>query len=979
MSLVSYKQMKHKKLLLFLTLFQCGVSFAQKKVSAYLPLQGQLRYDSLEYCYVSKIIDMDSLDAFSEFNLMQTYADKTQDKILTIFTDFMRVRYDGVGNRKNRKERYGSFKKIQDNLKKLRPSLLRDRLIAEIEYHLGGVLYKGNLMSKNTINHLLLADLLFRKIGYENILFADIKLSHIGLYYLEEVGDFDTALKYLKEAELYVNKDPIDKYRIEVYKTYANCLVAKKQYKEAIEYNKLAIAQVRLKRDSLKIGTINGNIGEIILKTSANPIEAEPYFQQELIFRLRYKPKGFDDLAKVYGNLCQIAGLKRNQEEMLSNFEKAIKTTQLHKDTLDRHQVLMSVYKNRMIADSLLGDYKSALKYERLHFLELLAFQSQDLKLSTSEATVKFEAEKNKLQAELANQQAQNSRFWIVIVSLLLIVALIVGYFLYYRQRSKKDELALQLVFEQKEAERLKELNTLKTNFFTNISHEFRTPLSLILSPIEDLKKKYPNEGVLEPMRRNAQRLLSLINQLLDLSKLDSRQMQVNIKKNDLANFIKVLASSFASLAESRKIEFTTSQNRTEAIAYYDADKIEKILINLLSNAFKFTSDGGKISLVVNYSDDFREVEICVKDDGIGISKAKIKHIFDRFFQGDGTQQRNYEGSGIGLALVKEMVELHKGTIDVESIESEGTTFTVQLAVDKNSWKNEFKNAVEETNHENLLDFMLAAQPQQTMIVEQYSTDDDKILLIVEDNPDLRKYIRSVFEHDYRIFEATDGQDGIEKALAIIPDIVISDLMMPHLDGLGFCKLLKSDEKTSHIPVVMLTAKANVESRIEGFELGADDYLTKPFNREELLVRVKNLVIQRELLRQKYDKQIVDLKPTEVILPSTEEKFIKKAKEIVEKHISESEFTIEQFAEEMNLTSVVLRRKIKGVTNQSATQFVRKYRLQKAANLLLNNADTVSNIAYQVGFESLSYFTKAFQEEFGKLPSDFSSSQKHEN
>ncbi|MDZ7935292.1 MAG: ATP-binding protein [Emticicia sp.] len=528
-----------------------------------------------------------------------------------------------------------------------------------------------------------------------------------------------------------------------------------------------------------------------------------------------------------------------------------------------------------------------------------------------------------------------------------------------------------KLQFNVVQNERLKELDNLKTNFFTNISHEFRTPLSLILSPIEDLKKKYPNEAVLEPMRRNAQRLLSLINQLLDLSKLDSGQMQVNIRKNDLANFIKVLASSFTSLAESRTIEFTITQNRLEAIAYYDADKIEKILINLLSNAFKFTANGGKITLVVNYTDDFREVEICVKDNGIGISPNKIKHIFDRFYQVDGTQQRNYEGSGIGLALVKEMVELHKGTIDVESIESEGTTFTVKLRVDKNSWENELKNDIEETNNEKQFDFMLVAQPQQTMIMEHSLTDDEKILLIVEDNPDLRQYIRSVFEQDYRIFEAIDGQEGIEKALEIIPDVVISDLMMPRLDGLGLCKLLKSDEKTSHVPVVMLTAKANVESRIEGFELGADDYLTKPFNKEELLVRVRNLINQRAILRQKYNKQIVDLKPTEVILPSIDEKFINKAKEIVEKYISESEFNIEQFAEEMNLTSVVLRRKIKAVTNQSATQFVRKYRLQKAANLLQNNADTVSNIAYEVGFESLSYFTKVFQEEFGKLPSEY--------
>jgi YesN/AraC family two-component response regulator len=373
----------------------------------------------------------------------------------------------------------------------------------------------------------------------------------------------------------------------------------------------------------------------------------------------------------------------------------------------------------------------------------------------------------------------------------------------------------------------------------------------------------------------------------------------------------------------------------------------------------------------VKYSDDFEKVEISVKDSGIGISESKVKHIFDRFYQGDSTHQRNYEGSGIGLALVKEMVELHKGSINVESKEGEGTTFTVKLSINKKSWEHELENNIEELDSKNPLDFMLNEQTQPTPVVEHIPKEDDKILLIVEDNLDLRQYIRTFFEKEYQIVEASDGQEGIEKALVIIPDIVISDLMMPRLDGLDFCKLLKTNEKTSHIPIVMLTAKANVESRIEGFELGADDYLTKPFNSEELLVRVRNLVAQRQLLQQKYDIQIVDLKPNEVKVSSVEEKFVLKAKGIIEKYISESEFDVEKFAEEMDMSVVVLRRKLKAITNNTVTEFVRKYRLQRAAELLSKRTGTVSEIAYQVGFESLSYFTKAFQEEFGKSPSEY--------
>ncbi|GAB3522342.1 hypothetical protein GCM10027442_47230 [Emticicia fontis] len=520
--------------------------------------------------------------------------------------------------------------------------------------------------------------------------------------------------------------------------------------------------------------------------------------------------------------------------------------------------------------------------------------------------------------------------------------------------------------------ERLKELDTIKTTFFTNISHEFRTPLTLILSPLDGLVKKYPAETVFDPMKRNALRLLTLINQLLDLSKLDSGQMQVSIRQNDLAKFIQVLASSFSSLAESRGIQFEIIQNRKQAIAYYDADKIEKILINLLSNAFKFTQNQGKIMVSVNYTDEFSAVTIVVKDNGIGIASKKVGQIFDRFFQVDGTEQRGYEGTGIGLALVKEMVELHKGTINVESTQGQGTTFTIKLPIDKHTWQTEIVNTIPGEIKSEMPDFSYLVPVTQSFNTEDtLLAEEENILLIVEDNADLRQYIRSVFENDYQIIEAADGQEGIEKALTFVPDIVVSDWMMPRLDGLELCKLLKTDEKTSHIPVVMLTAKANIENRIEGLDLGADDYLTKPFNKEELQARVKNLVTQRALLRQKFDKAIVDMKPTEIKVASIDEKFIVKAKEIIEKNLSDSTFNIEQFAQEMAMTPVVLRRKIKALTNQTTTQFVRKYRLQKAANLLTNRADTVSNIAYQVGFENLSYFTRSFQEEFGQAPSEY--------
>ena len=525
------------------------------------------------------------------------------------------------------------------------------------------------------------------------------------------------------------------------------------------------------------------------------------------------------------------------------------------------------------------------------------------------------------------------------------------------------------LLTEKLEAEKLHELDAVKTQFFTNISHEFRTPLTLILNPIDDLMKKYPHETLLRSMKRNAQSLLTLINQLLDLSKLESKQMTPNASKVELVSYFRLLTSAYSSLAESRQIRFRCEQNQPECWGSIDTEKVEMLVNNLLSNAFKFTEKGGEVEVKVEYNEaafgDGRLL-LRVRDTGIGIASDTLPKIFDRFYQVEGSMNRRFEGTGIGLALVKELVEVMQGTIRVESAVERGTTFFVELPLGSCS---------EEADESTLPSIQPAAvmkiADDEPLIPAQQSADTDNIVLIVDDNADIRAYIRSIFEQEYKTIEAVNGVEGLQKAFEQIPDLIVSDLMMPEMDGFEFCQSLKSDERTSHIPIIMLTAKADIESRIEGLELGADDYLTKPFHKEELVVRVKNLIVQRELLRRKYEKQIVDLKPSEIILPSIDEKFIKKAYQVIEAHLSESAFSIEQLAQEMNVSSVVLRRKIKALTGQSSTQFVRKYRLHKAANRLRNDTDTVSAIAFEVGFESLSYFTKVFQEEFGQSPSEY--------
>jgi signal transduction histidine kinase/DNA-binding response OmpR family regulator len=531
-----------------------------------------------------------------------------------------------------------------------------------------------------------------------------------------------------------------------------------------------------------------------------------------------------------------------------------------------------------------------------------------------------------------------------------------------------KDRLAVTnaLFVNKLESEKLKEMDKVKTSFFANVSHEFRTPLTLLLAPAEELIKKYPGEGLLPVIRRNGQRLLTLINQLLNMTRLEAGQMNLEIRQADLARFIALLAESFVSLAESKGINYEISVTEREHKAYFDPEKLEIILNNLLSNAFKFTPKGGRVHISFDYSPDLKSCIIEVSDTGIGMPAEHLDKIFDRFYQIDGSSAGSHEGSGIGLALVKELTELIKGKIWVKSKEKQGTVFSLKIPVDEATWKEHTPWPEEQVDKK--FSPVIGEQADET---EEMISPAGPLLLIVDDNHDIRKYLRSVFEDTYQVLEAVDGHEGINKAIAHVPDLVICDLMMPLLDGFGFCRLLKANEATDHIPVIMLTAKASLESRIEGFELGADEYLTKPFNTDEIKARVNNLIRQRELLREKFDLRITGGNAAEVRIKSGDELFVEKVKNIIENNLEDNHFDLSRLSEELHMSSEQLRRKLKAVTGLKPIEFIRKYRLQRAAEMLKQKNGTVSKIAYQVGFESLSYFSKVFQEEYGISPSEF--------
>ncbi len=565
-------------------------------------------------------------------------------------------------------------------------------------------------------------------------------------------------------------------------------------------------------------------------------------------------------------------------------------------------------------------------------------------------------------------------------------------------------QLKNKLKLEHVASEKLRELDQAKSRFFANISHEFRTPLTLILGQISNtLSNKLDSKikSNLEVANRNAQRLLHLINQLLDLSKIESGSMSVKSKRADIVLFIKNIFYSFESLAKQREITYNCNCNYNRIELDYDPRKLEKVFYNLLSNAFKFTPVGGKIEVTIKHIfnsttlniTDINDVdsksgiiEILVADTGSGVSAENIPHLFNRFYQVDNSTTREHQGTGIGLALSKELVELHGGKISVASEVGVGSTFIVQLPfedcnlVHDKPQKTEPKlseqtNGYEEIKHDSLTVVDKDLSSAKTSNIKKNGKE---IILVVEDNIDVRNYIVEQLTNDFQIFEAEDGQEGIYLAKTHTPDLIITDVMMPKIDGCQLTTELKQDEKTSHIPIVMLTAKATINNKIEGFEIGADDYILKPFNSEELLVRVKNLIATRRQLRKKFSKATI-IKPSDVTAVSMDQLFLQKVLNVVDKHFEDEQFGVDKLAEESNMSVSQLNRKLGALIDQPAGQLIRSMRLQRAADLLKKDSGTIAEICYQVGFNDQTSFTRAFKKQFGDPPSKYKIKVKKNN
>ncbi|MEJ2594982.1 MAG: two-component regulator propeller domain-containing protein [bacterium] len=558
-----------------------------------------------------------------------------------------------------------------------------------------------------------------------------------------------------------------------------------------------------------------------------------------------------------------------------------------------------------------------------------------------------------------------------------------------------------QLELEKVEAKKMKELDSLKSRFFANISHEFRTPLTLILGPVEkllaDLTGEYRDD--LAIIKRNAQRLEQLINELLTLSKLEAGQLKLQAREMDLVNLVNGYVQSFESLAKQRNIDLTFASEKDEIQTFVDPEKLEKILNNLLSNAFKFTPDGGSVKVGVSvekheFTDNtLKETPekninirsnfavIYVSDSGHGIEKHDLQYIFNRYFQSASPATHRHKGEGIGLALTKELVELHRGEIRVESIPGKGSTFIIYIPLGKKHLNEAQISHHGEAENDGLTLPVSILNEHQEIFVDKGETSETKpIVLLIEDNDDLRKYLLKTIGKPYHIIEARDGEEGLKRAFEIVPDLIISDVMMPKMDGFEVCTKLKSDERTSHIPVILLTARAGTESRIEGLETGVDAYMTKPFEATELQVRIRNLLLQRQRIRESLLNKMSMGNVDEIFhipvngLKEMDRQFLIRAFKLVETHLTDTDFDITTFCREMALSRSQLHRKLHSIINLSASEFIRLIRLNKAARLLKTGKATVSEIAYETGFNTLSYFTRCFRKQFGVTPSDYTNS-----
>jgi DNA-binding response OmpR family regulator/nitrogen-specific signal transduction histidine kinase len=516
------------------------------------------------------------------------------------------------------------------------------------------------------------------------------------------------------------------------------------------------------------------------------------------------------------------------------------------------------------------------------------------------------------------------------------------------------------------------EANNAKVNFFTNISHEFRTPLTLILGPLEELLAHTKTPAATQSLvliQKNVIRLLRLVNQLMDFRKIEVERMKVRATENDIVCFVSEILGSYKSIAHKRSIDLRLITKERQLNIWFDTSMIDKVIFNLLSNAFKFTKDNGYIHVYVNKTEDGQKVAIKVEDNGVGMTKDAVENAFNVFYQGE---YENYKGSGLGLALSKDLVRLHKGSITVKSEKWKGTSFEIYLPTGKEHFSSEEISESEATpavlyEHEKI--YTSDLEGEQTIKREGTPNTGTKeySLLIVEDNPELRTFLANKLSADYDIAEAENGPSALQQAFDLIPDVIVCDVVIPGKDGIALTNIFKNDIRTSHIPIVLLTAKTNIDQQIEGMKNMADAYITKPFNVQFLQQNIKSLLANRARLKEHFSGDISASLKTQTV-SKLDRKFVNEFTSLVETNVSNDAFSVEDICLKMGISKMQLYRKVKALLNMNVNDYIIDTRLQKAKYFLKHESLSISEVAYKVGFSSPAYFGTVFKSKFGLTP-----------
>ena len=785
-----------------------------------------------------------------------------------------------------------------------------------------------------------------------NLLDYSINLANMGMLQ-EKLSNFKSAEQYLKQADSIAKI--IDYSATSTFVWYALGRLYDKtgELEKAIAYSKKALASYEKSGQTSQASFTSYTLGTIYWKQQRYQ-EALAAFQKRMEYAIAAKDSvGISNAHKAIGDCYREL---KEHEKAKSNYLSALNVAKLNTNELGEmraYKALSGIYASE-------GNFAKAYDSKSLYATLKDSLYTKEKRELATDIEAKYQNEQKSREIELLEaekelrtlqlKKRENERNGIIGFSLIMLV--LVG-LLYNQYRVK-----------QKANQKLKELDRMKSNFFANISHEFRTPLTLIKGPIEQLEQN-PEEQLsieeIKMIRRNSTRVLKLVNQLLDLSKIDEGSLKLEPTEGDVYKCLRAATYSFNSHAAQRNMDYRIQIPQQVLWASFDRDKLEKIIYNLLSNAFKFSEDGAIISLEADYKQ--QELQINVSDSGKGIPHEQLPFIFDRFFQVDAGATREQEGSGIGLSLSKDLVELMNGTITVLSEVNKGTFFTVQLSIQE--IKMGRKKIDKDTPSQEKTGI------KKPFVISKTDKRDVPTILLVEDNADMRNFITEQLIKLYKIKEAVNGSAGLKKAITDSPDLIITDLMMPKMDGIELCKKLKTDVHTSHIPVIMLTAKAGMENKIEGLETGADDYLTKPFDATELLVRTKNLIDQRKKLRELYANKEVQIDPKKITVTSIDQKFLEELLLLLEDNYSDSDFGVPQMQEALAMSKTQLHRKLKALTNEAPGELLRNFRLKRAAQLLSQKADSVTQIAYRVGFNNLSYFAKCFKELYGAAPSSY--------